>query len=104
VTKTSRVAWIAPALAAALIFLAPDAKADGLNCSLAEYRALPGLTAAVAGDTLTVIWEGDKNQELRLRLEIDGGAPVIRELAARRKGEAWVTLAANAAPDFRVVT
>jgi hypothetical protein len=75
-----------------------------LNCSLAEYRAQPGLTAAVAGDTLTVIWEGDRNQELRLRFEIDGGAPVIEALAARRKGEAWVTLAANAAPDFRVVS
>jgi hypothetical protein len=104
VTKIGRVAWIAPALVAGLISLASEAKADRLNCSLAEYKALPGLTAAVAGDTLTVTWEGDRNQELRLRLEIDGGAPVIRELAARRKGEAWVTLAANAAPDFRVVS
>ncbi|MGA3234707.1 MAG: hypothetical protein ABSG03_00275 [Bryobacteraceae bacterium] len=103
-TKRNRTAWIAPALAAGLIFPASKARADQLNCSLAEYRAQPGLTAAVAGDTLTVIWEGDRNQELRLRFEIDGGAPVIEALAARRKGEAWVTLAANAAPDFRVVS
>lgn len=77
-----------------------EAKADQLNCSLAEYRALPGLTAAVAGDTLTVTWEGDRNRELRLRLAIDGGAPVIEELAARRTGGAWVTLTANANPIF----
>jgi hypothetical protein len=104
VTKHNRTAWIAPVLAAGIIFPASEARADRLNCSLAEYRAQPGLTAAVAGDTLTVTWEGDRNRELRLRFEIDGGAPVIEELAVRRKGEAWVTLAANAAPDFRVVS
>src|SRR5580658_8811873 len=102
--KRNRTAWTIPALSAGLIFLAWQAKADQLNCSLAEYRALPGLTASVAGDTLTVTWEGDGNQELRLRLGIEGGTPAIQELAARRKGEAWVTLAANAKPDFRVVS
>jgi len=101
--KRNRTAWIS-ALAAGLIFPAWEAKGDQLNCSLAEYRALPGLTAVVAGDTLTVTWEGDRNQELRLRLTIDGGTPEIQELAARRKGEAWVTLAANAKPEFRVVS
>ena len=99
-----RRAWIAPVLAAGLIFLASQAKADQLNCSLAEYSALPGLTATVAGDTLTVVWEGDRNQELRLRLAIHGGTPEIEELAARRIGGPWVTLAANAKPDFRVVS
>ena len=102
--KGNRTAWTIPALSAGLIFLAGGLKADPLNCSLAEYRALPGLTAAVAGDVLTVTWDGDGNQELRMRLGIDGGVPVIEELAARRKGGAWVTLAANAKPDFRVVS
>jgi hypothetical protein len=102
--KSIRTAWIAPALSAGLIFSACDATADQLNCSLAEYRASPGLAAAIAGDTLTVTWEGDRNQEVRLRLAIDSGAPVIEELALRRKGGVWVTLAAHARPDFRVVS
>lgn len=102
--KRSRTAWTIHALSAGLIFLAWAAKADQLNCSLAEYRPLPGLTAAVAGNTLTITWEGDKDQELRMRFEIDGGAPVIEELAARRIGGTWVTLASNAKPDFRVVS
>jgi hypothetical protein len=104
VTKTNRTAWVAPALAAGLMFPAMQAKADRLNCSLGAYRAQPGLAAAVTGDTLTVTWEGDRNQELRLRFAIDGGTPVIQGLAMRRNGAAWVTLMANAAPDFRVVS
>ena len=102
--KTKSRARMAPALAAAILFLGPAAKADPLNCRLAEYKALPGLTATVAGDTLTVTWEGDRNEELRLQLAIIGGTPTIQELAARRKGGTWVTLAANATPDFRVVS
>ena len=102
--KTKSRARMAPALAAAILFLGPAAKADPLNCRLAEYKALPGLTATVAGDTLMVTWEGDRNQELRLQLAIIGGTPTIQELAVRRKGGMWVTLAANATPDFRVVS
>ncbi len=102
--KGKRTAWTATALAAGLVFLVGGAKADQLNCSLAEYRTLPGLIAAVARDVLTVTWDGDGSQELRLRLAINGGAPLIEELAARRKGGAWVTLAVNAKPEFRVVS
>ena len=69
--KGNRTAWAIPALSTGLLFLACGAKADQLNCSLGEYRALPGLTAAVAGDALTVTWEGDGNQELRMRLARD---------------------------------
>src|SRR5262249_14364051 len=57
-----------------------------------------------AGDVLTVTWEGDRNQEVRLRLAIHGGTPVIQEIAVRRKSGTWATLAANATPDFRVVS
>jgi hypothetical protein len=102
--KSNRTLSSAVFLCAAILFPAREAKADRLNCSLAEYRAVPGMVAAVAGDTLTITWEGEGNQELRLRLAIDGGTPVIAELAGRGKGEGWVTLAANAEPDFRVVS
>ena len=96
----------AEVLAAALcgLFLAPCILGDPLTCNLAGYKALPGLTASVANEALTVVWDGEQNEQLRLRLAIDGGAPVIQELAARRKGSTWITLAKNASPDFRVVT
>lgn len=86
-----------------LVFLAASSKADALHANLAEYKAAPGLAASVAGDALIATWEGDGLEE-RLTLAIEGGAPVIRELAARRKGGPWIALAVNATPEFRVVS
>jgi hypothetical protein len=93
------------ACAAALAFVcsAAGASADPLVCTLSGYKAAPGLTAAVADNVLTLTWDGDRTQEVRLRLAVDGGAPVVRELAVRRKGGTWAALAANAAPEFRIV-
>ena len=48
-------------LAASTVF------ADPLKCDLTGYKAAPGLTAAVADDTLSLAWDGDNSQELRLR-------------------------------------
>ncbi len=86
------------------VLLASAAYADALRCNLADYKASPGLTAESANDTLTLTWDGDRDQEVRLRLTITGGTPTIRELAVRRKGAQWVTLASNATPEFRVVS
>ena len=65
---------------------------------------MPGLTAAVADQTLAVTWDGDNGAELRLRFGIDGGTPTIQDLAVRRKGGTWATLAGNVTPEFRVVS
>ena len=75
-----------------------------LNCNLSGYQGAAGLNAAATGDSLAVTWEGDRNQELRLRFVIDNGTPTIAELAARKKGAAWGTLASNVTPEFRVVS
>ena len=88
----------------AVVFSAPSASADPLVCTLSAYKAAPGLTAGVADNVLTLTWDGDRAQEVRLRLSVDGGAPVVRELAVRRKGGTWAVLAANAAPDFRLAS
>ena len=58
-------------LTVVLVFLASTTYAESLMCSLADYTALPGLTARVADDTLTVAWEGDNGAQLRMRLAID---------------------------------
>src|SRR6266542_2794681 len=78
--------------------------ADPLTCNLTAYKPTAGLTAAVSDNTLAVTWDGDKDTELRMRFAIDGGTPTIRELATRKKGGQWATLASNLTPEFRVVS
>ena len=78
--------------------------ADPLTCNLTDYKAVPGLTASVGGNALAVAWEGDNGAELRMRLGIERGTPTIRELAVRKKGGQWSTLATNVTPEFRVVS
>jgi hypothetical protein len=81
-----------------------SAQADPLSCNLSEYKAVAGLTAAVDSNVLALTWEGDKNDDVRLRLAIAGGTPTIQDVAIRRKGGSWTTLAANLTPEFRVVS
>ena len=88
----------------ALLFVTSALYADPLNCNLGRYKASPGLTATVAEDALVLTWDGDKDQEVRLRLTINRGTPTIRDLAVRRKAGQWATLAGNVTPDFRVVS
>ena len=90
--------------ATVLVVLAPAASADPLTCNLSGYKAAPGLTASAADNALTLTWDGDKNQEVRLRFAVDGGTPTIRELAVRRKGSPWATLASNVTADYQVVS
>src|SRR5260221_7340218 len=100
---TVRVAArVSLALAAALS--AAPALADPLSCNLSAYKAAPGLAASVDGRALTLTWDGDKTDEIRLRLGITNGAPAIQDLSIRRKGGAWTILASNLAPEFRVVS
>jgi hypothetical protein len=89
----------------ALAFVAASTSyADPLTCNLTAYKAMAGLTAVVNDNTLVVSWEGDNGAELRMGLGIDRGTPTIRELAIRKKGGQWATLATNVTPEFRVVS
>jgi hypothetical protein len=95
---------LSTALATTLIIAASVASADPLMCDLSGYKTVPGLTAVAADNALTVTWDGDRNQEVRLRLTIESGTPTIRDLAVRRKGGQWATLASHATPEFRIVS
>src|SRR6478736_4542421 len=95
------------AVVATCLFLfaaASAASGDPLNCNLTSYRAASGLSAAVADNALSITWDGDRSQELRLRFVIASGSPIIQELAVRKRSGTWGVLATNAAPDFRVVS
>ena len=87
----------------ASVLVAALSYADPLNCDLAGYKAQSGLTASVAGDVLTVVWDGDRNQQVRLRFVIEKGTPTIRELALNAGGQ-WRTLATGVTPEFRIVS
>ena len=87
-----------------LTALSVPAAADPMSCNLSGYRATPGLSATSGDHTLTVSWDGDRNQQLRLRFGILGGTPIIQELALRRNGGTWNVLAANVTPEVRVVS
>ena len=91
-------------VALALLLAGSSLHAAPLTCDLAGYKAVPGLTASVADEILTVTWDGDNSQELRLRLTINAGTPTIKELALRKKGGQWTALASDLTPEFRVVS
>ena len=70
-------------------------------CNMSGYKASSGMTASAADGALAITWDGDHNQELRLRLAIQNGTPTIQELAVRHMGKAWATVANNVTPEFR---
>jgi hypothetical protein len=89
---------------ALLIALATPAVADPLRCDLSGYKPIAGITATTTPNDLTVLWDGDRGQQVRLRLVIVDGTPTIQELAIHRATGAWAPLLVNVVPDFRVVS
>src|SRR5580698_4687857 len=95
---------VAPCLGLAVALSAGRLLADPLNCDLSGYTAAPGLTAAASGDTLTVIWTGTGDTEVRAQYPIESGHPMVHELAIRRAGGDWTVLGQNLTPEFDVQT
>jgi hypothetical protein len=80
------------------------ALADPFTCDLSAYTSASGLQAAYDHDVLTVTWNGTANTELRARYAVDGGHPMIRELAIRPVRGQWSVLSQNLTPEFSVQT
>ena len=89
-------------VAAVAVVAAAHSRAGALNCDLRQYTPAAGLTAAADQDLLTVSWAGDRGTEIRARYAIDGGQPVVRDLALRKGGGPWTTLGRNLIPVYRV--
>ena len=94
--KTSHSLWLS-------LFAASLLQARALECDLTAYRSETGLEAAVGGEELVVKWSGTGGNQLRLRLAIDQGTPVIRAIELRKQSE-WIPLARNLRPEFGVTT
>ena len=76
--------------------------ADPLNCNMDDYRLIKGLQAEVKENILTVIWDGEEDDELRLCLKIQDQKPVVHELAIRPRNAQWKVLGQNLLPEFSV--
>jgi hypothetical protein len=94
-------AW---AVATIAIAVALTVRGDAIGCNLSGYHAAAGLTASATDRELTIAWDGNHDQMLRMRLGIEDGNPIIEELALQHKNGPWVTLMSHATPEFSVVS
>ena len=78
--------------------------AQGVNCNMQDYRAADGLHAAASAGGVTLMWQGEGQQELRAQFALRDGQPVVAELSVRKAGGAWVVLGKDLAPAFQVTT
>ena len=79
------------------------ATAQALTCDLSGYNPQAGVEVSLADNRLTMLWEGAEAEELRLRLGLVEGRPIVHELSIRDGGGDWVVVATDAAFEFRIV-
>jgi hypothetical protein len=101
-TKINSISYVALVLMSFFVFTSSVSHAQ--VCTMSEYKASRGMSAAAINNGLTITWDGDKNQEIRVRLAINNGTPTIQELSVRHKGGSWGTLASNVTPEFSFVS
>ncbi|HUA59136.1 MAG TPA: hypothetical protein VML19_10305 [Verrucomicrobiae bacterium] len=88
--------------AVALLF-STAAVAQSFSCDMSAYRAQDGLRAAATQGSLELNWTGERQEQLRVRLDIRNGRPIVRELAIIHNGQ-WVVLGANLTPEFQITS
>jgi len=79
------------------------AGAQTLDCSFQGYKALDGLKAEMRSGSLELTWRGERGQTLRATLGVNGGQPVVRELAVEKNGK-WFELGHGLTPEYQVTT
>ena len=91
-------------LISATILFAAAAAAQSFTCELKDYKPADGLKAEVRSGAVEFVWQGEENQELRASFTIRDGQPLVRELAARKPGGAWMVLGHDLTPEFEVTS
>ena len=72
-------------------------------CDVTGYRPGAGPVARASNGSTFIEWGGVGDERLRLGLKIAAGVPTIGELAIRKGGGAWVTVATDAGIEFKIV-
>ncbi len=85
------------------LLFAATAGAQALDCNFQSYRAIDGLKAEMRSGSLTLTWQGERGQTLRAVFTVEGGRPVVRELAVEKNSK-WAELGRNLAPEFEATT
>ncbi len=89
-------------LAISLTLLPPASAA--LNCDMSAYQEQEGLRADLSGDTLSVVWAGERGVGLRLDFGIDNAQPIVRRMAVRDADWSWKSVATDLQPEFLVTS
>jgi hypothetical protein len=74
-----------------------------LVCDLTGFAAAGRIDAAVVDDVLSVEWPGADDEGVRMRLDLVGGVPTVRELALREGAGPWITVGSDLGFEFRIV-
>jgi hypothetical protein len=85
------------------LLLSAMAGAQTLNCDLRGYKPIDGLKAEMRSGSLELTWQGERGQTLRATLGVNGGQPVVRELAVEKNGK-WSALGHDLTPEYQVTT
>lgn len=86
------------------LLLFPGVALAGTTCKLQGYKAVSGIAMEHSGGAVTLTWPGESGAELRARLGIRDGKPMVQELSAREAGGQWMVLGKDLTPDFQVTT
>ena len=78
------------------------AAAEPLECDFTDYRQSAGLSAEAIGGDVLFEWDGAAAARLRAAFGVDGGQPVVREMAVLSRAGHWAPLARDARPEFYV--
>ena len=79
-------------------------ESETFTCNRQGLAPVNGLTAEQSGDTVTLTWTGESNQQLRAKFAIRNMQPQVVELAAREGTGAWLVLGKDLTPEFQVTT
>ena len=74
------------------------------NCNMQNYKPVEGMNVEHEGNSLSLTWQGEGNEQLRAQFTVHGGQPVVEELEARNANGQWEVLGKNLTPDFHITT
>ena len=78
--------------------------AQGLDCSLQEYKPVAGIKAESQHGALALTWQGEHGDQLRAVFSSQDGQPLVQKLAVRRQNGQWILLGHNLKPEYQVTT
>ena len=87
-----------------LLIICSSGIAAAVECDMSGYKAQPGLSATAKDNGVYLNWTGASGQEVGASFAVDGGKPVVRELAVKKAGGQWVLLGKALTPEFTMAS